>query len=238
VTACERRNDSTLSGPRGRAGLRAAWWRAWALAIAVACSPSIATAQAGLTREQALRAIELSAPAGRLAGVARLAEVGTMADADRLVARLSDDDQQVRELAGIAMWQIWSRSGDPQIDALFRRGVEQMAASDLTDALATFTQIVRRKPSFAEGWNKRATIYFLLGEDELSLKDCDQVLKRNRNHFGALSGAGQIHLRLGDPERALDYFVRALKVNPNMPGVVEAVRALEQQRDQRRRRMI
>ena len=238
MTACERRNDSTLSGPRGRAGLRAAWWRAWALVIAVACSPSIATAQAGLTREQALRAIELSVPAGRLAGVARLAEVGTMADADRLVARLSDDDQQVRELAGIAMWQIWSRSGDPQIDALFRRGVEQMAASDLTDALATFTQIVRRKPSFAEGWNKRATIYFLLGEDELSLKDCDQVLKRNRNHFGALSGAGQIHLRLGDPERALDYFVRALKVNPNMPGVVEAVRALEQQRDQRRRRMI
>ena len=81
-----------------------------------------------------------------------------------------------------------------------------MRASELDEALATFSDIVARKPAFAEGWNKRATIYFLIGENEKSLRDCDEVLRRNPNHFGALSGAGQIHLSLGNPERALEFF--------------------------------
>ena len=87
---------------------------------------------------------------------------------------------------------------------------------------------MKRKPAFAEGWNKRATIYFLLGRYDESLMDCDQVLKRNPKHFGALSGAGQIHLQLGNAERALDYFRRALAVNPNLQGAAEIVPVLEE----------
>jgi tetratricopeptide (TPR) repeat protein len=208
------------------------------LGWALLAGPGIAMAQSELSRAQAIKALEQPSAAERVAGIARLAEIGTMADADRLVPRLSDHDEQVRELAGLAMWQIWGRSGDRAIDALFEQGVEQMEAADLPRALATFTTIVRRKPSFAEGWNKRATIHFLLGNNELSLKDCDEVLKRNRNHFGALSGMGQIYLNLGDPDRALEHFVRALEVNPNLPGVIEAVRALEKRQADRRRRMI
>ncbi len=103
-----------------------------------------------------------------------------------------------------------------------------MQASALDDALATFTSIVRRKPDFAEGWNKRATLYFLLGRYTESLKDCDQVLKRNPKHFGALAGAGQIQLQLGHPELALALFRRAVAVNPDMEGPAQMIPVLEE----------
>lgn len=183
---------------------------------------------AEMTREQALKAVEQPEASARLAGVERLAEIGRMPDADRLVTRLADADPQVRASAGEAMWRIWSRSGDSAIDKLFARGLQQMQDSAYDDALATFSQIVARKPEFAEGWNKRATLYFLMGQNEKSLRDCDEVLARNPNHFGALSGAGQIHLQLGHPEAALEFFRRALKVNPNLDSLRQMIPILEQ----------
>ena len=107
--------------------------------------------------------------------------------------------------------------------------MDEMQSANLLEALGTFSEIIEKKPAFAEGWNKRATIYFLLGQNELSLRDCVEVLKRNPNHFGALSGAAQIHLNLGQPERALEFFERALKVNPNLSGAAEAARILNQE---------
>lgn len=202
-----------------------------ALAVTASCvvvAVPQAAAQVALTRAQALAALDKPQPGERAAGIARLADIGTMPDTERLARRLADDDEQVRELANVAMWQIWGRSGDRAIDALFQRGVEQVQAGDLDEALVTFTDIIRRKPGFAEGWNKRATVLFLLGQHQASLADCRQVLKRNRLHYGALSGMGQIYLQLGEFEQALLHFQRALKVNPHLPGAVEAVRLLEQ----------
>jgi tetratricopeptide (TPR) repeat protein len=207
-----------------------------AAVLALLLAMPLTAACESITRAEAVEAIAQHGAAQRLVGVARLGEIGSMADADRLVARLADDDEDVRELAAAAMWQIWSRSGDPAIDALYRRGVTQMEAAQLREALGTFSEIVRRKPAFAEGWNKRATILFLLGRNVDSLKDCDEVLKRNPNHFGALSGAAQIHLKLGDLERALEYFERALQVNPNLPGAAQAVQMLEQHLAEKRRK--
>ena len=207
--------------------------RLWTLVL-MAVLAAGASHAAPLTRSQALKALQQPGPSERLAGIERLAEIGKMVDADRLLDRLSDPDPQVRALAAAATWQIWSRSGDPAIDKLFAHGLEQMEALALTDALATFSEIVRLKPAFAEGWNKRATIYFLLGRNEESLKDCGEVLKRNPKHFGALAGAGQIYLRLGNAERALEFFHRAVDVNPNLEGVAEMIPMLEQLlRDQR-----
>ena len=133
------------------------------------------------------------------------------------------------------MWQVWSRSGDPAIDHLFAMGVEEMSERRGEAAVETFTRIIERKPDFAEGWNKRATVYYLLGEYGKSLADCDEVMKRNPYHFGALSGYGMIYLKLGEPARALGYFERALAVNPNLPRVEETVEELRQLIIQRRR---
>ncbi len=163
----------------------------------------------------------------RRRAVARLAETGTMADAPALVAALRDDDELTRVLAEQALWAVWSRSGDPAVDALFQRGVAQMGSGELLAAIATFSDVSRRKPAFAEGWNKRATVYFLVGDYRRSLADCDEVMKRNPWHFGALAGYGQIYYKLGEPEKALEYFRKALAVNPNMDGVRLNIEGLE-----------
>ena len=197
-----------------------------ALVLAAAFAAGAAHA-APLTRAQALKALEQPAASARLAGVERLADIGRMVDVDRLLGRLDDADPQLRGLAAAAIWQIWSRSGDPAIDKLFARGIEQMRASALPEALATFSTIVKLRPDFAEGWNKRATLYFLLGQNHESLKDCDEVLRRNPRHFGALAGAGQIHLQLGHAQLALEFFRRALAVNRNLEGPAEMIPMLE-----------
>ncbi|MEO8008351.1 MAG: tetratricopeptide repeat protein, partial [Betaproteobacteria bacterium] len=102
----------------------------------------------------------------------------------------------------------------------------------------TFNRVIAMRPDFAEGWNKRATVYFMLGEDELSLKDCDEVLKRNPQHFGVLAGYGQIYLRKGELQLALDYFEQAIAINPNMGGVRASIDAVREMMVKRGRRFI
>ena len=205
----------------------APWLRIGLLALVV--SLPVAAADKAPTHAQALKALTQPSADTRLVGVARLGEIGTMADADALVASLHDENEKVRLYANAAMWQIWSRSGDRTIDALYQRGLQQMETSKMQDAVTTFSEIIRRKPAFAEAWNKRATIYYVLGDYEASMKDCDEVLKRNPNHFGALSGYGQMHINLGNFEQAIAYLERALKVNPNLVGVSPTIRLLRQQ---------
>jgi tetratricopeptide (TPR) repeat protein len=134
----------------------------------------------------------------------------------------------VRGYAERGLWLLWSRSGDAAIDKLMAAGVEHMQAGRLPQAIADFGEVIRRKPAFAEGWNKRATARYLAGDFQRSLADCDEVVKRNPSHFGALSGYGQIYFQLEQFDKALEYWRRALEVNPNMIGVEENIRTTEQ----------
>jgi len=211
------------------------------LVLAIACLVPAMPVAAGSeppTRAQALAALKRSDPEERRRGALGLAAVGRMEDAPALVAALRDEDELVRAIAEEGVWALWSRSGDERIDDLFRQGVAQMSGERLPEAIATFTRIIELKPGFAEGWNKRATAYYLAGEYRRSLKDCDEVVRRNPQHFGVLSGYGQIYLRLDQPEKALEYFRRALAVNPNLKGVQSAIEELESLIVRRRRRSI
>lgn len=187
---------------------------------------------------QARQAITQPSATARLAGVQRLGEIGKMADADRLVASLRDENEQVRLYATVSIWQIWGRSGNKAIDLQYQRGIAQMEAGELREAVATFSDIIRRKPAFAEAWNKRATLFYMMGLMDLSLQDCAQVIQRNPNHFGALSGYGQIYLGKGDLEQAATYFERALAINPNLPGAASAVHMLRERIDAQRRKTV
>ena len=156
-----------------------------------------------------------------------LANYGRMADTALLDARLRDESPLVCEYAERGLWALWSRSGERAIDELMARGVEEMQEGKHKAAIATFTQVVKKKPDFAEGWNKRATVYYLAGEYQRSIADCNEVLKRNPRHFGALSGLGQIYFQLEDYDRALEWFREALEVNPNMLGVEFNIKRIE-----------
>jgi tetratricopeptide (TPR) repeat protein len=161
-----------------------------------------------------------------------------MADQPLLVQRLRDADARVRAVAEQALWLLWSRSGDSDVDRLLAAGIEAMQAGRLDDAIASFGEVIRRKPGFAEGWNKRATAYYLAGDFRRSLADCDEVIKRNRSHFGALSGYGQIYFQQEQFDKAIAAWRRALEVNPNMQGLEENIRAVEKLRDEKRSRSI
>jgi tetratricopeptide (TPR) repeat protein len=178
-------------------------------------------------RDEALAKLDSPVPEERARSVVILAKTGRMTDVPALIARLRDDEPAVRGLAEQAVWAVWNRSGDPAVDRLFAEGVAQMESRDFSSAIKTFTRIIELKPDFAEGWNKRATVYFLLGDYKRSLADCDQVLRRNPYHFGALSGYGQIYLRLEEYDKALEYFRKALAINPNLEGVRSLVEVLE-----------
>jgi tetratricopeptide (TPR) repeat protein len=205
------------------------------LGLSLLASGAAAQDKSPLTREQALADIKKPDLETRRRATAWLGEVGVIADAPVLIGALSDRDEVVRTLAEHSVWQVWGRSGDAEADGLLQVGIEEMNRGDGPAAVETFTKAIQRKPDFAEAWNKRATVYFLMGEPEKSLKDCDEVMKRNPAHFGALAGYGQIYLQLDQPERALTYFRRALRVNPNMRGVQQVIPQLEQLLTERRK---
>ena len=186
----------------------------------------------GEKRNEAVAGLYNKDASVRRDAVDQLARVGTSADADLVIEALYDSDTEVRVHAEAAVWQLWARSGDPEADRLLKSGIQRLEDGQLRQAVEAFTRVTERRPEFAEGWNKRATAYYLMGDFDHSLKDCAEVIKRNPQHFGALSGYGMIYVRLGRLETALGYFERALEINPNMRGVEESIKLI---RDKLRR---
>jgi Tfp pilus assembly protein PilF len=132
------------------------------------------------------------------------------------VRALRGDDSAAADRAAAALWRMWAHSGVPEIDAQYQRGVEAMERGDLLAAEVLFTDIVRRAPEFAEGWNKRATVRYLSGNAAAAVADCEETLRRKPHHFGALSGQGLCHLALGQHKQAADLFRRTLDVYPHL----------------------
>lgn len=172
-----------------------------------------------LTREQVLSALGSRDSDVRRGAYVALGVLGKSEDLPLLFSALYDNDKLLRKIAEDAIWKVWGRSGNAEHDRLYRLGVEELQSGELSRALGSFTTLIQLAPDFAEAWNKRATLYFMLGENDLSIADCDEVLSREPNHFGALSGYGLLMLRQGNYQRALEYFEQALTANPNMPGV-------------------
>jgi tetratricopeptide (TPR) repeat protein len=127
------------------------------------------------------------------------------------------------------IWIEWSKSGSPALDLLLLRGRDAMELGDNAQAIEHFTAIIDHDPSFAEGWNARATAYFTAGEFGPSLADIGQVLTLNPRHFGALTGLAMILEESGRPEKALEAYKAALAIHPHLEGVEEAVKRLETQ---------
>jgi tetratricopeptide (TPR) repeat protein len=188
------------------------------------------------SRAEAIAGLAAADAAQRADAVIWIANNGTAADDKVLRPHLVDADPMVRELAEQGLWVLWGRSGDKAIDALMAKGAEAIQAHDFKEAIATYSEIIRRKPAFAEGWNKRATVLFLAGDLKRSLADCDEVMKRNPYHFGALAGYGQIYFQMKEYDKAIEYWKRALKVNPNMVGVEGNIEIAEKLLAERRKR--
>jgi tetratricopeptide (TPR) repeat protein len=138
---------------------------------------------------------------------------------DALFGELKDAEQAtVAQQVEREIWNIWTASDDGAVTLLMRDGVAAMARQDYRGAVRKFDQIVDIAPDFAEGWNKRATVRYLMGDYQGSLADIEKTLALEPRHFGALSGRGLVYIELDKPERALESFEAALEIHPTMPG--------------------
>ena len=124
------------------------------------------------------------------------------------------------------IWAIWTTSDNPEVNRLMGEGVDAMSSQDYKTALADFTKMIGIAPDFAEGWNKRATVLWLLNDYEGSMADVDKTLALEPRHFGALWGLGVMDAALEHDEEAVAAFEKALAVNPHMDGVPEQIEAL------------
>jgi tetratricopeptide (TPR) repeat protein len=147
---------------------------------------------------------------------------------DALFTELSEPGREDWERIEGEITQIWSRSGSPAMDLLLRRGNEALEAEDYATALEHFTALTDHAPDFAEGWNARATTFYLMGEYSLSIADVERVLALNPRHFGALAGLGFIFEAMGETELALEALQAVQALNPNRPNIHEAVKRLQQ----------
>jgi tetratricopeptide (TPR) repeat protein len=161
---------------------------------------------------------------------------GAPAHADQNDPRLEALFQELRVVTGYLkartleqqIWTIWTASNNPEVNRLMDEGVGALATQDYKAALTDFSKVIDLAPDFAEGWNKRATVLYLVGDYEGSLADVDQTLALEPRHFGALSGLGLIRAAQERDEEAIDAFEKALAVNPHMPGVISNIEHLKQ----------
>lgn len=124
------------------------------------------------------------------------------------------------------IWEIWTDHPDPLPASMMESAITAVAQKRYGTGENILTELVALRPEWAEAWNKRATLYFLLGRDEDSVDDIHRVLELEPRHFGALSGFAQICLRAGDRGSALVAFEAALRINPHLSLVQEAVTEL------------
>jgi tetratricopeptide (TPR) repeat protein len=176
----------------------------------------------------ALEVLKQGPPAERLKALELLARVADMQVMPALVRVLRDSDDRVRTVAENVMWTIWLRSGNEQIDALMVEGIRLIEVEHYPEAAEIFDQIIAGAPQFAEGYNKRATVHYLMQEFEKSVADIHTTLELNPVHFGALSGMGLCYLGLDEPRQALEWFERAIAVNPNMATIQSYIQQIRE----------
>ncbi len=146
---------------------------------------------------------------------------------DQLLAELAQPGRSDWERIQAQITRIWSHSGSPAMDLLLARGNAALAAEDYPLAVEHFSALIDHAPDFAEGWNGRATAYFMMGQFSLSIADVEHVLVLNPQHFGAIAGLGFMLEEMDEPQLALRALRRAQKLNPNQPNVNDAVTRLE-----------
>ena len=128
------------------------------------------------------------------------------------------------------IWELWTtHPSKSNLTALMADGSIYMNQNKLETAYNTFTKTIELDPNWAEAWNKRATVLYLMGKYELSQADIDQVLKLEERHFGALTGQGLVQTALKNYQKAIDSYIEAHKVHPHMKSPLIMIEKLQQQ---------
>ncbi len=146
---------------------------------------------------------------------------------DTLFAELAEPGREDWQKVEGQINAIWTHSGSASMDLLLRRGNEALKAEDYPAAVEHFSALIEMAPDFPEGWNARATTFYLMGEFSLSMADIEHVLVLEPRHVGALSGLAAIFEAMDEPKLALKALEAVHALNPNRPNVSESITRLE-----------
>jgi len=149
----------------------------------------------------------------------------TLDDLFERLVRTKDESEAKGITASIQ--RRWLRSGSDTADVLMSRAMQAVEAKDQALAIEILDRVVVLQPEWAEGWNKRATVFFMLGDVTRSMADIRETLAREPRHYGALAGLGIILQSNGDRKAAYDVFRKALALNPFLNDVKQQVQRLE-----------
>ena len=147
---------------------------------------------------------------------------------DKLFAALHNaPDDASAKLAEMQIWAIWASNDTPEAVRQLAEASAALNAGESDLAEQKLNDLVLAHPNFAEGWNRRATLYFMQGRYDESLADIAKVLDLEPRHFGALSGKGMVLRAQNKPAEALKAMKGALQINPNLSGLKNSVQQLE-----------
>ncbi len=131
-----------------------------------------------------------------------------------LLEDLKNSDETVREQATRKLWRIWFQQKGMYGLEMIERSQKLMDGGKVAEAEKVLNELIKTQPDFAEAWNRRAFLYYTIGEYRRSLIDCQMVVELNPVHFGALHGMGLSHAALGEYHQAVKAFSRALEIQP------------------------
>jgi len=196
-------------------GLAAAFIALLPFSAAQAAAPSDAPAAAQTSDRE---------PTDRQTAGPSIASLGRDQQIDALLQTLkSTRDDRVASEAENSLAALWLQSGSPTVDLMMRWVSSAMTAKDYGLALDYLDRILTLKPDYAEGWNARATVYFLTENYSRALFDLEQVLNFEPRHFDALAGLGAVLRELGKDKEALAAFEQALALDPHLGSVEKVV---------------
>src|SRR5262245_25475372 len=149
---------------------------------------------------------------------------------DELFAELKRErnEKAAERIAG-RIWQEWFKSGSATVDLMMQWSSTAVEAKKYDVALDFLDQVIVLKPAYAEGWNRRATVHFMMQNYGKSMADIERTLELEPRHFGALSGMAQIMKNTGRKELALQAYQRVLEIYPMMRSAQSEVATLSEE---------
>ena len=127
------------------------------------------------------------------------------------------------------IWLLWStHPSDEKLTSLLNEGSRLVQDQKLYKAISIFTDAIELDPTWAEAWNKRATVFYMVGEFQKSQNDIDKVLVLEQRHFGALAGQGLVNIQLKNYEKAIKSYEKAQEIYPAMRSPKIMIKQIEE----------
>ena len=148
---------------------------------------------------------------------------------NQLFNELKVNQAKVASIVEQEIWKIWStHPTDEKLTTRLEEGSQFVRDQKFSKAIDIFTEVINLDQNWAEAWNKRATVFYLMGEFKKSQNDIDKVLRIEARHFGALAGQGLVNIQLKNYEKAILSYQKAKEINPSMKSPEIMIRQIEE----------